>query len=164
MKTKALSFCTKILSFFLILLGFQSCEKRGGRTTCCEYGVPSATFKVKGKVQDSETGKPVKDIRAVLVKMHSNTPDEKMESIYETDTVYTNAAGEFDASINSFPENNVEFKVKFADIDGDENGKYESKDIEVIFDNPKYEGKSGNWYSGETTKNIETINLESVKE
>ena len=160
MKTKVVSFYAKVLSFLLMLLGFQSCNMGGE-----EYGTPSATFKVKGKVQDSDTKEPVKNVRAVLVQMRQyETPDEKTENSYETDTVYTNAAGEFSTSVTSFPNNKVEFKMKFVDVDGAENGAYESKDVEVIFDNPKYEGKSGSWYSGVATKDIGTIDIEPVKE
>ena len=160
MKTRVVSFYAKVLSFLLMLFGFQSCD-----TGMAEYGTPSATFKVKGKVQDNDTKEPVKNIRAVLVRVQQyESSNQKIENIYETDTVYTNNAGEFSTSVTSFPGSNVEFKIKFADVDGTENGEYESKDVEVIFDNPRYEGKSGSWHEGEVTKNVGTIDLEPVNE
>ena len=159
MKTRVVSFYAKVVSFLLMLLGFQSCN-----TAMVEYGTPSATFKVKGKVQDSDTKEPIKNVRAVLVRVqHHENSNQKIENIYETDTVYTNNAGEFSTSVTSFPKSNVEFKIKFDDVDGIENGEYESKDVEVIFENPKYEGKSGNWHEGEVTKNIGAIDLKSAK-
>ena len=160
MKTKVVSFYVKVVSFLLMLLGFQSCN-----TAMVEYGTPSATFKVKGKVQDSDTKEPIKNVRAVLVRVqHHENSNQKIENIYETDTVYTNNAGEFSTSVTSFPKSNVEFKIKFADVDDVENGEYESKDVEVIFDNPEYQGGSGSWYKGEAAENIGTIDLEPVKD
>lgn len=44
-----LSVYSKILSFFLVLLGFSSCDSGGG---AAEYGTPTAKFKVKGTIVD----------------------------------------------------------------------------------------------------------------
>ena len=59
MKTKALSFYVKVLSFLLVLFGFQSCypeptEPEQEPRIAPTYGVPAAEFKVK--LQDYNGG------------------------------------------------------------------------------------------------------------
>ena len=75
MKTKALSFYVKIVSFFFVLLGFQSCypepepEPEPGKAMPM-YGVPAAEFKVKiqdcnGGGENRAEGEATKDMKIV---------------------------------------------------------------------------------------------------
>jgi putative lipoprotein (rSAM/lipoprotein system) len=103
--------------------------------TANEYGVPSATFIVHGKVTNSQNNQPIKDIQ---VDMGWNK-------------VFTNADGKYEISIGDFPDNQI-FPVRFQDVDGDLNGSYMDLDTIVEFKNPKFTGSDKHWYSGETTK------------
>lgn len=145
----------KFFSFLLALLGFTSCDRIGVRM---EYGTPSADYEVKGRVVSKIANKPIQGIRAVL-----HTTDEQNEyiSIYERDTIYTDSNGEFVLLIkNGWPQDPKECRVKFEDIDEEQNGGlFETKEINVTFIDPKYNDKKGNWYKGKATKDIGDVEL-----
>ena len=46
----------------------------------------------------------------------------------------------------------TEFNIEFIDIDGAENGEYQSLDTIVEFKDPHFTGGDGDWYAGETSK------------
>ncbi|MBK5722541.1 radical SAM-associated putative lipoprotein [Dysgonomonas sp. Marseille-P4677] len=152
MKKGALSLYSKIISFFMLLLGYTACEEPA------EYGTPSADYKVLGKVVSAEGEKEaVEGIRVVMIH---NVDESKVEYI-KGDTTYTNAAGSFEIKRKDYP--GIDFKIKFQDVDGEANGEFEEK-IEIIdFKNAQYEGGDKNWYDGETTKDMGTIELEVKK-
>lgn len=52
-------FSNKVLSFLLLVLGFNSCSDKGEP---CMYGMPPARYEVKTTVLD-EAGKPIKGIQ-----------------------------------------------------------------------------------------------------
>ncbi|MDL2231267.1 radical SAM-associated putative lipoprotein [Porphyromonadaceae bacterium OttesenSCG-928-L07] len=142
------SFLTKILSFFLILLGFASCDDEGEER--CEYGVPSAKFKVKAKVVSE--GTPIKNIRAILSESGDKYPFP--------DTAYSNNEGEIDLQAYGFPTN-TNFDLILDDIDGKENGSFQSDTVSVHFTNPKFVNGSG-WYQGEVLQDIGSVELTPV--
>ena len=98
-------------------------------TQVAEYGVPIMEYVVKGKVTDAETGAPVKGIEVV--------PEEANV------LVYTSENGEFTCEGATFPDGKV--TITFKDIDGEENGVYATKEIEVPVE--KSEEGSG-WFAG----------------
>jgi putative lipoprotein (rSAM/lipoprotein system) len=160
MRKKLFTLSTKMLAAALTALGFAGCLKDdpGEDHIKLMYGTPSATFKVKGKVVSAESGTPVKNIRVVLVEVR-----EGQEIIpYRLDTVYTHSGGEFSLANRTFPSE-AEFRVKLEDIDGEENGLFESKNITVVFERPKFTNGTG-WYAGETEKDLKTVELEPVGE
>jgi len=156
MRKRIFKFYSKILSFALILLGFTSCDDsdEGQDPLVCEYGVPSALYKVKGSILSKETQEPVKNIRAVLVETRQGKEDG-----YYGDTIFTDDSGKFNLELRTFPLDKVEFNLKIDDIDGELNGSFESKIEGVIFDKPKLTGGEGSWYKGETEKDLGKIEL-----
>ncbi len=135
MKTRFLKFQNKIIAFFLSVLGvgslgiFSSCENN----TRAEYGTPSATFKVLGKVTSDEgTG-----INGIKVKM-------------SYDSTYTDQDGKYEVGTVDFPTDQ-NFQIQFTDVDGELNGEYDALDTVVVFTNPRFEGSKGAWYEGETS-------------
>lgn len=151
MRIKALTLYAKILSFFLVLLGFQACDD-----PAVEYGSPSAKYKVKGSAVSETDEVPVKGIRAVLVQTYNGE-----ENPYATDTVYTDNSGEFELEISGITDDN--FLLKLQDIDGEQNGSFEDRELSVDFRGIKLEGGKG-WYMGEAEKDMGKIALKSKTE
>ena len=112
------------MSGLLAILGFGSCDKEGtifGGGGLCMYGQPHANYKFLGDVKD-ETGKAIPGIRVVF------SPEEDKPS-YVNDTLYTDQAGHFekDRLKYSWPDEARTAKVKFEDVDGEANGRFETK-------------------------------------
>lgn len=144
-----LSFQTKIISCLLGLLGVVACDNLVDM-----YGTPSATYKIKGTVVN-EKDQPIKNIRAVI-------SDVPVESGWRTtkDTVYTNNSGEFNFSKDGLPFNEMKMAIELTDIDGVENGEYQSKADTIIFKRGDLSGGDGNWNEGTATRDLGKIKLE----
>ena len=133
MKDLFFRFCRWALPFFGVSAVvscdnvFETPDMYG--TQVAEYGVPMMEYVVKGKVTDAETGAPVKGIEVV--------PEEANA------LVYTSENGEFTCEGATFPDGKV--TITFKDIDGEENGVYATKEIEVPVE--KSEEGSG-WFAG----------------
>ena len=133
MKDLFFRFCRWALPFFGVS-AVVSCDNVFNTpdmygTQVAEYGVPVMEYVVKGKVTDAETGAPVKGIKVV--------PEEANV------LVYTSENGEFTCEGATFPDGKV--TITFKDIDGEENGVYATKEIEVPVE--KSEEGSG-WFAG----------------
>jgi len=153
MKKNVLTFYSRLLSFFMVLLGFTGCDDNnswGGAEAM--YGTPSAKFKVNGKIVSQEDKSGIENIRVVLV------PTRENEEAFYGDTVYTNSKGEFEVISHDFPLQKVTFKLKLDDVDGDKNGSYDSKIQSVVFENPEYKGGES-WYKGEAEKKLGNIEM-----
>lgn len=155
MKQKTYSLYSKLLSFCLILLGFNACDKNDGvEEFVVEYGTPSASYKITGKLVSPDAEKtPIKNIRVVMIE----DMDESKYSYLTGDTVFTNADGKFEIKRYSFPYN--KFNIKLQDIDGEENGLFEDKVQKVEFQESDFKDKSGNWYRGQAEKDLGTIEM-----
>jgi len=142
MKRQILKKYNRLISLLLSLLGiggtftFISCDGTGQ----VEYGTPSATFKIFGKVT-SEDGDQIPYIK-VKAAMHNY------------DSSYTNEAGEYTLVLGSFPSDQ-DFYMEYSDVDGPSNGLYQTKDSTVSFVNPQFENGDGSWYSGEASKKVD---------
>ena len=143
MKRKLLEKHNRLIAFILSILGvggactFSGCEYG----VPVEYGTPSATFKVHGKISN-EDDNVIPGIRVMLWMD---------EGKHYADTAYTNAEGFYNVQIEDFPEEH-NFEIEIDDIDGESNGSYNSLDTIVSFVNPEFENPSGDWYKGETSK------------
>ncbi len=146
MKRKLLEKHNKLIAFLLSIIGIGGACSFGGCAygvgPAPEYGVPSATFKVTGKV-NSEEGVKIKSIRVIMRK----------------DTSYTDAEGKFHVQTNDIPEVK-DFDIEFDDVDGQLNGNFQSLDTIVSFVNPEFKNPDDGWYVGETTKEFD-IKLKS---
>lgn len=146
------SIYSKLIYFCLVVLGFSSCIKDD---PVDEYGVPSAKFKVKGKVVSKEDqNTAIKDIRIVMI---DDVDESKIDYRLDGDTAYTNSNGLFEINTENFPLK--KFKVKIQDIDGDKNGSFEDEERTIEFNDSDFQGGSGGWYKGEATKDMGTIKL-----
>ncbi len=165
MKLKMYSLYAKIISFCLTLLGFSSCAKDSPGENIVEYGTPSASYKVTGKVVGGYDGfmpmygvpstgytkKPIKNIRVVMIQ------DVPESSYFRGDTVFTNAEGKFEVTKHEFPHN--KYKIKLQDVDGSENGLFNDQEQTIEFKNSDYKGGHGGWNKGEAKKDMGTIEM-----
>ena len=143
-------FYSQLLSFCLVLLGFNSCQKDD---PVDEYGVPSAKYRVKGKIVSKGTpNTPIKDIRVVMI----NNVEENEYEYVRGDTTYTNSNGTFDITREDFPQN--KFKIKIDDVDEDANGSFDNQTIIIDFENENYTG-GNSWYKGEASIEMDDIEL-----
>lgn len=119
--------------------------------------MPSAKYRVKGKVIDADTQEPVPGIEVVTGAVH--TGDGK-EWLSYPDTLITDKDGAFATERTEFPSKKYRFIVR--DVDGDANGTYSKDSVEV-----EAGGFTGGsyWYRGETSidKTIE-IKKETAKD
>lgn len=133
------------------LLGLTTCSSEA---TVVMYGAPTATYKVKGTVVN-EKNQPIKNIRAVITEV----PIESGWGQTAQDTVYTNSSGEFNLSKDGFPLDEVKMAVELTDIDGVENGEYQSKADTVTFKRSELSGGDGSWNEGTATRDLGKIKL-----
>lgn len=134
MKIKILKKYNVLIAGLLALLGYTTaCDSKD------EYGTPSAKFIVNGKVKSSETDQPIENIRVTM----------------QGDTTYTNADGVYQVVDNwGFPTDQT-YKIDFNDIDEAANGEFSDLDTIVEFKDPKFSDGDGDWYSGETSKEVD---------
>ncbi len=145
---KARTIYSKLLTLLLLFLGFTQCTNSDPMD---EYGTPSATYKVIGKVVDAEAQE--KGIEGIQVEMLLENEEERCVSL-------TNKTGEFILENKSFPNN--KYRIKFLDIDGETNGSFTEKEMDIEFTKDDY--KDGDsWYKGHAEKDMGTITLDAQK-
>jgi putative lipoprotein (rSAM/lipoprotein system) len=134
-----------ILTALMAMLGFaNSCERFGGT----EYGVPHASFIVKGKIVSSEGNIPVPNIK---VRMQIDSVSMQHDSAYSDSKGIYQVVDKF-----GFPISHS-YSITFIDTDGTANGEFQTLDTIVEFKDPVYTGGDGNWDSGETQKEFNVV-------
>ena len=114
-----------------------------GITLGCEqpdmYGCPCTIFRVKGVVVN-EDGNPIEGIGVGSQAMTQTDPGGVvMPGIEYRDT--TDSEGRFDVSYMDFPDRE-NIKVDFHDIDGEQNGSYALKEVNVSFQGAEFHNQS----------------------
>ena len=118
-----------LIKSLLAMLGFASCDpktlleepKMYGPGPAVEYGQPYIGYSFKSRVHNKD-GQGIKGVRVVVAS-------EGLENQYSRkDTLYTDAEGRADMGLKEvFSTMNMDqVEVKFEDIDGEENGAYDS--------------------------------------
>lgn len=129
----------KLILWILSLLGFAaastSCEDAG---SVCEYGVPYATFSLKGKVTD-QAGKPIPGISVRVMDEAEKLTDEQGLFAFENAHLYY------------FLDKSFTGTVEFRDIDGAQNGCYVPESVEVTFVQNPLGQPAGGWFQGDYT-------------
>lgn len=128
-----------VIAWFLSLWGV-ACSP-----ITCEYGTPEGKFIVDGTVQSEEAHAPIENIRVIMGR----------------DTVFSDASGHFEVTDVNFPTSQS-YLVNFADVDGTVHGEFLARDTLIDFTDPEFEGGDGDWYQGETKKQI-TVNLKPLQ-
>jgi putative lipoprotein (rSAM/lipoprotein system) len=156
----------RVLASILFVLGFAGCEKGDETEILVEYGTPHANYTVKGAVVNKATGKPIEGIRVGfnsepwVIAEYGVIPTsfQPKSNVH----VLTDAKGEFKLTDSHFPNKNLTLDVYVDDIDGVENGLFQSDTLQVNFSDAKHSGKPGNWYQGEYTVTV-NVGLNEVE-
>ena len=118
------------------ILGFSSCSKQDPETLdtpsvtdpgafMAAYGVPTARYKVSGKVF-TDTGKPIQGIKVDV----SFSRDWYRDFDGKSTILYTSADGSFSSEFRYYPQKDV--TISFTDIDGGGNqGFFQTKTLSV---------------------------------
>ena len=171
---KLLIKCTNwILAGIMGLLGFAGCDRTAVPmygdpypNEYPEYGVPYTMYTVKGAVVNEATGEPIAGIRVGYYPEDWDEDAFGPEPEYgrESDAyVLSSTNGGFTLASDFFDYGkNLVLPVYIEDIDGEENGSFQSKKVEVDFSNAVQSGITGNWYGGEftVTTNIQLAEIE----
>ena len=119
----------------------------------CEYGTPEASYRVKGRVVDTD-GQPVEGIGASL-RYLNEVPSQSYQDTTGTD-------GQFVCIMHNFPGKDT-IKIDFHDTDSSEHGNFRDTTVNVSFKGATFSGGDGHWYDGEATREVE-VELQRVKE
>ena len=97
--------------------------------TAC-YGIIETPYEVNGRVVDAETGKPIEKIKVSVSAGRGYGTTSGVGSIYEDDDSYprsthTSSGGDFELTLYEHYGPDA-FLVQCTDIDGDQNGAYET--------------------------------------
>lgn len=139
-------FCQWALGLLGISAAVSSCEDIIGGMKCY-YGCPTMTYEVKGKVLDSETGKPVPGIKVTHYDYEG------------AQGILTEKDGTFLLQDSDFPQDTLH--IHFKDIDGKDNGgQYAAQEVVVNLDQVQ-EG-DGEWNCG--TYAASGVTVKMVKE
>ena len=152
-----------ILAGIIGLFGFAGCQD-SEKEMRVEYGVPSADFTVKGAVVNEKDGKPVAGIRVGYSPSEWNEEafGPKPEYYWETAPfVISNTNGAFTLTAKGYFRDNIA-TVYLEDIDGEENGLFPPKKVDVDFKGAVQSGKPSGWYGGvyTVTTTIQLVELE----
>ena len=151
------------LAGLLSLLGFTGCGKddNGGGGISVEYGVPSANFKVLGRVTN-EQGQPLGGVRVAASNVTAvwGKGSEQCYSGLLRDTVYTASDGSFVREYSLFPADSVYIHMKIEDTT--EPSVYDSDSIAVGFAKGDLKGADGSWFLGAAEKVID-VKLKAKK-
>ena len=143
------------LAGLLSLLGFAGCGKDNNDDgeMRVEYGVPTANFKVLGRVTD-EQGKPLSGMRVVasdVTTVWGKGPEQCYSGLLR-DTVYTATDGSFVREYSAFPTDSVYFHMKVEDPTT--RPDYDSDSVTVGFAKGDLKGSTKHWYRGAAEKKV----------
>ena len=125
-----------------------------------EYGVPGNIYVVEGTVTGAEN-KPVEGIQVGVVNKDYSAEYSSPDSYYRvSETTDENGNYKLEWWAN---RDDIEFKIEAVDIDGEENGSYSDKTVEVKFTDENRTGTSMNGPYEDVNYKIENndISLES---
>ena len=150
------------LAGLITMLGFVGCKKI--IETSVEYGTPYSDYTVKGSVVNKATGKPILGIRVGYSSAFEGAQKYgTMPTPYQPKaSVITDEKGEFKLTESIFPYLNKTDYVYVDDIDGEENGLFQSDTLQVDFSNAEQTQKPNGWYEGEYTVNVK-VELSEIK-
>lgn len=144
MKKKYLKVSNCLLTGMLALLGCSSNEPFNDPDIVLEYGTPSATYQIKGKVVDHTTKEPLRDMKVIV------TPNNNSKEYFSKDTLLTSNDGTFAKDFDHiFPCDEIKVVAQ------DTTGNYGKDSTQVAITKKDYvTGSSGNWFVGIAKKEV----------
>ena len=145
----------KILIAILCLIGLLTgCDLI--HPPVAEYGVPHADYEIKGIITDSITSAPIQNVRVIVTQ--NKTYKDHDSTIVHIDTLdyrETDSDGNYDIQFQTFPLEEITFKIKTEDPDGSASGgDFISQQKDVIFKQSELTGGKS-WYSGKAVKIVD---------
>jgi putative lipoprotein (rSAM/lipoprotein system) len=137
-----------LIVFLISVLGFSSASSLLGG---CMYGSPVSDYAVQGKIEADKTINPIAGIK---VEMSIEKDSENGKVIVGTSSAVSGNDGTYVVFANGKNPIDQTCKIKFTDIDGSQNGEYETLDTTIVFQNPVFTGGSGQWDEGQTVKKL----------
>lgn len=137
----------RLIYMLMALVGFGavSCEEIT-EEVAGEYGVPHVNFSLKARVVD-EAGEPIEGIKV------------RVDWVEE----YTNQDGEI--SINGSVFTGSQNRVRFEDVDGEENGgEFETLTLDITDKVEQTADGSGSWYDGAFKAELGDVTMKLKKE
>jgi putative lipoprotein (rSAM/lipoprotein system) len=147
MKKKILLHLSTVFSLMVVLGIFTSCNTNN------EIGTSNTMFVISGTVTDSISSLPINGIKLVLTKSHPIT-SAGISSI-KTDTVFSgfsDASGTYKFQFYTLPPNDMTFKLNASDIDGNQNGVYNDRNVTVLIESFNWDRKASDVNGGRVTK------------
>ncbi|MDH6359174.1 radical SAM-associated putative lipoprotein [Parabacteroides sp. PF5-9] len=132
-----------LLAGLLVLLGCGDSDDPG--VVICEYGSPYSTYEIKGKVTN-ETDEVIQGIRMRARYAYTRDWEQTL-----SDTTKTDVGGYYSFKTDVFAVESIQLFAE--DIDGDENGAFESDSITISQDEIKLENGE-RWFLGEGEKTV----------
>ena len=137
-----------LLGAVLGMLGFSGCEELGMFKDM--YGSPYAYYKLVGDVKDAK-GNPIQGIRVV----YDRNPENEHS---RNDTLYTDSKGHFEKEKAETTFWRTHAVVRFEDVDGSENGSFQSKVLtHDDMTSEKTKKGDGEWFGGEYTVHADAV-------
>ena len=133
MKARIKHFYEIIAGAILSLLGFNGCDG-GIFVGPVEYGMPHATFAVKGTVKAEDTGEPVKGIKVKLRHYTEGMEDDNGNPRYTEVEMQSDQDGKVDGSFGDLWPYYDDLQITFEDVDGGENGGWFAPDTIKVSD------------------------------
>lgn len=138
-----------IAGAILSLLGFNGCDGIMDIIyPASEYGMPHATFAIKGTVKAEDTGEPVQGIK-VKFRQKEDYDDGEGNPVYHEEEFTSDKDGKVEVSFVKWPDDKgIEFT--FEDVDKGENGGWFAPDtlrgsaVKISLE----EDKSSTWNKG----------------
>lgn len=147
MKKKILLHLCKAFALIVVSGIFTSCNTNN------EIGTASTNFTISGTVTDSTSNAPISSINLVLTKSYPITSGG-ISSI-KTDTVFkgiSDALGAYKFQFLTLPPNDMTFKLSASDIDGNQNGTYNDRNVTVLIEPFNWDRKASDVNGGRVTK------------
>ena len=140
LKNKLFRIISGIIAVLFGVLSFSACYG----VQPCAYGSPNATYKLDGTIKSSVNNNGINNLKISLTDLSSD---------YSLIDVTSDSVGNYSLTTNTFP--NDKFILKIKDVDGQENGNYESKDLTIDFSDINYTDPGKSWYHGKKEKIID---------
>lgn len=147
MKKKILLHLSKVFTLIVASVLFISCNTNN------EIGTSNTMFVISGTVTDSVGSTPISNIKLVLTKSYPIT-SAGISSV-KTDTVFkgfSDALGTYKFQFYTLPPNDMTFKLNASDIDGNQNGTYNDRNVTVLIESFNWDRKASDVNGGRVTK------------
>jgi putative lipoprotein (rSAM/lipoprotein system) len=141
MRIKLLQGGNRIIAFFLTLLGFTySCKDS---YMADMYGSPYAEYIVNGKVVSERDNSSIKGIQIRISSSHGKNTSN-------TEALSSDTNGNYSVMYTEYGIDQI--NLSFEDVDGPENGSFQSVDTLMTFSKSDLSGKVGSWFMGSSEK------------